>query len=117
MPLSSIQFARTTGNRRFREHCEQAIAIGVGVASLAVLLVALLGMRAAVPQASMPEPAPLSAPAPLGATVTTAADFPEQSQIAACWSLANRSNALVAPRSNQASNVVGPIYGDACQGA
>jgi hypothetical protein len=55
---------------------------------------------------------PLAAPPP-----ATAADFPEQSHIAACWTLANRSSALDAPRSERSSEVVGPIHADACEDA
>lgn len=80
------------------------------LAVLVLIAVVAAGTRArsASVDGTLRQPAPLAAPAP------AAADYPEHSRIAACWTLASQSNALAAPRSNRASDVIGPIYGDAC---
>jgi hypothetical protein len=83
-----------------------AIAVCAAVV-LALAAVATLG-RGAGTEGPLTMPAPLAAPGPVSA------GFPEQSHISSCWVLANTSNALAAPRSDRASNVVSPIYAAAC---
>jgi hypothetical protein len=97
---------------RLEAHDRRLVAT-VALAVCAILALAVAGLfgRSVGMDAPLPMPVPLSAPAPV------AAGFPDDSHIASCWVLTNVSEALTAPRSDRSSEIVGPIYADACQAA
>jgi hypothetical protein len=109
MDTRTFQNVGAISHRRVAEAYQGAVIVIVAFAAAALLLIGVMGARAAAPQGS-----PLPAPQPLVAPVAAAADYPEQSRIASCWVLANQSSALLAPRSDRSSEIVGPIYADAC---
>lgn len=112
MAMTAVHINDPVAALAYRKAYGRALSCVIATVAAVIFLVTLAGARVAGPIGQpLPEPRPLAAPA------AAAADYPEQSRIAACWTLANQSAVLLAPRSERSSEVVGPIYADACLGA